>query len=70
MTEQEKTAIRIARQSQMERSIEYFQLIDKKPTLEDLVLTSHILHKYIINGWDTEMKDLIQKLDGHLTKKY
>ena len=68
MTENEKTAIRIAWQSQMERAIEYFQLVDKKPTVEDVVLTSHILHKYIIDGWSGEMSVMLKRLDQHLNK--
>jgi hypothetical protein len=68
MTESEKTAIRIARQSQMERAIEYFQLVDKKPSVEDVVLTSHILHKYIMDGWSGDMSEMLKKLDVHLNK--
>jgi len=70
MTESEKTAIRIARQSQMERALEYFTLVDKKPSIEDVVLTSHILHKYIMDGWSSDMSDTLKKLDGHLNKNY
>jgi len=69
-TEQKETAIRIARQSQMERAIEIFKLQGKAPTVEDIVLTSHILHKYIMDGWSGEMSDLLKKLDSHLTNMY
>jgi len=65
---EENKAARIARQSQMERSIEYFTLIGKKPTLNDLVLTSHILHKYVMDGWSKDMSEMLDKLDIHLQK--
>ncbi len=70
MAEQREMAERIARQSQMERAIEIFTLQGKAPTVEDIVLTSHILHKYIIDGWSGEMADLLQKLDKHLQENY
>lgn len=70
MSTEEVRAARIARQSQMERSLEYFKLMDKKPTLEDVVLTSHILHKYVMDGWSKEYQELVQKLDSHLTNHY
>lgn len=70
MAEQREMAERIARQSQMERAIEIFTLQGKAPTVEDIVLTSHILHKYIIDGWSGEMTDLLQKLDKHLQENY
>tara|TARA_R110000772_G_scaffold212545_1_gene323101 strand:+ start:68 stop:277 length:210 start_codon:yes stop_codon:yes gene_type:complete len=65
---EENKAARIARQSQMERSIEYFTLMGKKPTLNDLVLTSHILHKYVMDGWTKDMSEMLDKLDIHLQK--
>ena len=70
MAEQREMAERIARQSQMERSIEYFNLIGKKPTVEDVVLTSHILHKYIMDGWSTPLQEMTQKLDKYLQDNY
>ncbi len=70
MTDNEKTAARIARQSQMERSLSYFQMRGIVPTVEDVVLTSHILHKYIMDGWSGDMSDMLQKLDGHIDKNY
>ena len=70
METKETAAERIARQSQVERSIEYFTLMGIQPTIEDVVLTSHILHKYIMNGWDSNIKELLQKLDKHLSDNY
>ena len=69
-TEQRETAIRIARQSQMERAIEIFTLQGKAPTIEDIVLTSHVLHKYVMDGWSKEMAEMLKGLDSHLTKNY
>jgi len=69
-TEQKETAIRIARQSQMERAIEIFELQGKAPNIEDIVLTSHILHKYIMDGWSKDLSEMLQKLDKHLQDNY
>lgn len=70
MAEQDKTAERIARQSQMERAIEYYQMCGICPSIEDLCLTSHILTKFIVNGWNGEYKELVQKLDKHISEQY
>jgi hypothetical protein len=70
MKEDNVLAARIARQSQMERAIEYYQMLGKTPTLEDLTLTAHILHKFIVDGWSGDYKELIQKMDGHIVNNY
>ena len=70
MSNDEIRAVRIARQSQMERSVEYWQMLGKTPTVEDLVLTSHILHKYIIDGWSGDMSDMLKKLDKYIADNY
>ena len=70
MSNDEIRAVRIARQSQMERSVEYWQMLGKTPTVEDLVLTSHILHKYIIDGWSGDMSEMLKKLDNYIEENY
>lgn len=73
--EQLETARRIARQSQMERAIEYYTLIGKQPSITDLVMTAELLQRYIMNGWDGEqngksLKESLNKMDKYLEKEY
>jgi hypothetical protein len=68
--QQDPAAARIARQSQMERALEYYTLMGIKPSLEDLVLTSHILHKFIVDGWSKEYGEMLEKLQNHIDKNY
>jgi len=69
-TQDDIRAERIARQSQMERAMEYYQMMGITPTVEDLVLTSHVLSNYIMDGWNSEYKNLVQRLDEHISKNY
>ena len=74
--EANETAIRIARQSQMERAIEYHSMMGTKPTTRDLVMTAEIFSKYIMNGWTSEregvmtLEGMLNKLDETLQKEY
>ncbi len=70
MSNEENKAARIARQSQMERSLEYYKLRGLQPTVEDVVLTSHILHKYIMDGWSKDLQQMLGKLDNHIEGRY
>ena len=70
-----ETAKRIARQSQMERAIEYYTLIGKQPTITDLVMTAELLQRYIMNGWTGEengktLKEQLNSFDKYLEKEY
>ena len=70
VNQDEIRAERIARQSQMERSIEYFQLMGITPTLEDLVLTSHVLTKFIMDGYGKELKEMCKGYDKYISDNY
>ena len=70
MTENEKTAIRIARQSQLERSLEFFSARGIKPTLSDWVNIADVLSRYVINGRSEELTGLLERADEYLNKEY
>ena len=70
MTENEKTAIRIARQSQLERSLEFFQQRGIKPTLKDWVNTADVLTRYVIDGRTKDNLELLERADEYLNKEY
>ena len=74
MTEKDETAARIARQSQMERVIEYCNMMGYKPELTDMVRAADILSRYIVNGWSGKKQDdpgiegLLMKVDEMFSK--
>ena len=74
MREQDEVAARIARQSQMERMIDYCKLTGIKPSLTDLVRSADILSRYITDGWSSKknnngsIEELLNKVDELLDK--
>jgi len=70
MNEEIVKARRIARQSQMERSIEYFQMCSICPSLSDLIKTTTMLEEFVINGYSKEMLEKFDKLDEYINKEY
>lgn len=69
-TENDATAIRIARQSQLERSLEYFTLTGIQPTLADWVRTADALSLYVTNGRSKEIMEMLENADKYLNKEY
>ena len=65
---EEEKALRIARQSQMERILEYCQLMGYKPSLTDLVRAADIMSRYVVNGWSSKDKLGDGSIEGLLTK--
>ena len=74
-TEDQK-ALRIARQSQMERALEYHTLMGYKPTSRDLIMTAEMFTKYIMDGWSSKGKKdhslewMLEMLDSKLNENY
>ena len=69
-TEQDSTAVRIARQSQLERSLEFFTLRGMSPTLGDWVKVADCLTKYVMEGRTKDVSELMERAEEALTEYY
>ena len=56
----------IIRQSQLERTIEYCSLLNKKPSLVDIIKITTMLEQFINKGYSKEMVELMEKVDCHI----
>ena len=56
----------IIRQSQLERAIEYCSLLNKKPSLVDIIKITTMLEKFINEGYSKSMVELMEKVDSHI----
>jgi hypothetical protein len=56
----------IIRQSQVKAVLDYFTLIEKKPSLSDVVKTATMMEQYIINGYSKKLMDDFDKVDTHI----
>jgi hypothetical protein len=68
MTDDRKQEL-IVRQAQLNTAIEYFKLIEKKPSIVDLVKVSTMLEQFIYNGYSTKFIDeKLTKVDEHISE--
>jgi uncharacterized protein YjgD (DUF1641 family) len=63
---EEKKQELIVRQSQINSTIEYFKLIDKKPNISDIIKISTMMTKYVHNGYTKELIESFLKMDEHI----
>jgi hypothetical protein len=61
-----KNTAQIIRQSQVKAVLDYFTLIEKKPSLSDVVKTATMMEQYIINGYSKKLMDDFDKVDTHI----
>ena len=59
----------IVRQSQMERAIEYYQLIGIEPTVIELLATADHFAQYIEQGMTKEIIDKSKRVDAFIGQK-
>jgi hypothetical protein len=59
----------IARQSQMERAIEYYTLIGVKPTMMELIATCDHLAQFVETGINKEIIEKTKKVDAFIESK-
>jgi hypothetical protein len=67
---QTSTQLYIIRQSQVERSIEFYNLHNIKPTPAELLRTAELLKDYVLHGTSLEVMERASLLDQHINKKY
>ena len=65
----EKKQMYIIRQSQLERTLEYYTMLGKKPTLVEWVKTAELLKDYVLNGVTDDVKKRINGLDKYNQNK-
>ena len=58
----------IIRQSQLERAIEYCALLNKQPSLVDIIKITTMLEKFINEGYSKSMVELMEKVDSHIAE--
>lgn len=68
LTPEQQKQIYIIRQSQMERAINFYQLIDKKVSAKLLINTADVFSDYIINGMSQSVLKRIKTLDTHISE--
>ena len=56
----------IIRQSQISTAVNYINLIDKKPSMVDLIKISTMMEKFIHEGYSKSMIELMEKVDEHI----
>lgn len=59
----------IVRQSQMERAIEYYQLIGVQPTVIELLATADHFAQFVENGINKDIVDKTKKVDAFIQQK-
>lgn len=59
----------IARQSQMERAIEFYQLMEIKPTVLELLATADHFAQFIENGITKDIIGKTKKVDAFIEAK-
>ena len=62
MTYEEQKQLLIVRQSQMERALEYYQLLGVKPTSLELILTAELFTESILAGTNLYLKALTKQV--------
>jgi hypothetical protein len=68
MTDDRKQEL-IIRQAQLNTAIEYFKLIDKKPSMVDLLKISTMLEQFIYNGYSEKfINERMSKVDEHISE--
>jgi hypothetical protein len=65
----EKKQMYIIRQSQLERTLEYYTMLGKKPTMLEWVKTAELLKDYVLNGVTDDVKKRINGLDKYNQNK-
>jgi hypothetical protein len=61
----EKKQMYIIRQSQLERTLEYYTMLGKKPSMLEWVKTAELLKDYVLNGVTDDVKKRINGLDKY-----
>jgi hypothetical protein len=58
----------IIRQSQLKEAIRYCELLNKKPSLVDIIKITTMLEKFINEGYSKSMVELMEKVDSHIAE--
>ncbi len=69
MVSEDKRQLLIVRQSQMERALEYYQLIGVKPTLYELVKTAELFKDFVMEGINQDIKNRTDAFTNYITDK-
>lgn len=56
----------IIRQSQLKEAIRYCELLNKQPSLVDVIKITTMLEQFINKGYSKEMVELMEKVDIHI----
>lgn len=56
----------IIRQSQVKAVLDYFTLIEKKPSITDVMKAATMMEQYITNGYSQKLKEQFESLDKHI----
>jgi len=68
MTQEDKRQLLIVRQSQVQRAIEYFTLLDIKPDAKTLLTTADLFREYVYDGLTDSVKNRCTRMDEALKK--
>jgi hypothetical protein len=65
----DKKQVFIIRQSQLERTLEYYTMLGKKPTMLEWVKTAELLKDYVLDGITDDVRKRINGLDKYNQNK-
>jgi hypothetical protein len=65
----QNTQLYIIRQSQVQRALEYYNLIEVPCTPQELLRTAELLKDYVVNGTSLEVMERARNLDTYLQGK-
>lgn len=60
----------IIRQSQIKSTVDYFNMMGIKPSLEDVIKTVTLLEMFCVEGYSKDMIGRFEKLDRHIEEMY
>lgn len=66
MTNDELRQLLIVRQSQMERSINYYTLMGVQPSVMEVLTTAEVFKDFVYQGLSPEVKDRARKMSLHM----
>ncbi len=60
----------IIRQSQLKFCMEYFNACSICPTLTDVISVTTMLEKYVIDGYNSDIKASFERIDKFIDEQY
>jgi hypothetical protein len=60
----------IIRQSQLKLCLDYFNMCGYCPSLADTISITHMLEKFVSEGYSKDMKESFERIDKYISDQY